>query len=111
MPNGRPTDLYILFFRCRARQPQRGEIRQPRASEAKPWVRDKIERKAPRGRDSSIPDIALVEFDFVTLQQYPELVLIGHLAMVLLLICDTRTHLADVGLADRKRAVSRLPVK
>ena len=37
----------------------------------------------------------------MTFQQYPELVLIRHLAMMFILIRDLRSHLADVGLADR----------
>ena len=53
---GSPDRMPILFS-LSSRQPQRGEIRKPRASEAKPWVNEQTCRKAPTGRDSFIPDV------------------------------------------------------
>ena len=43
------ADLRNRFlFRSRAREPQRGEIRQPRASAAKPWDASESDAKAQR---------------------------------------------------------------
>src|SRR5262245_55803714 len=68
-------------------------------------------RQAPSGRDSSIPDKALIKFDFMTRQKQPEFVLKRDLAVVLLLVGDVGFDPWSVGSANRERSIPRLPLK
>jgi len=60
-------------------------------------------------RVESIPHIPFVEFDFVTAQQLPELVLKRNLAMMFLLPGDVFAHGLNLRKADGENAVAVLP--
>ncbi len=62
------------------------------------------------GRDSLVPDVAIIKIYFVTIRKQLELVLERDLAVVLFLIGDVSFDLLDVGLADGIRTVPGLPV-
>ena len=73
-----------------------------------PW--ENAPKKSPNPeRVASIPQVRLVERDFVTFPQAPELVLKRQLAMVLLLARDVGAHFFDLGIADGEHAATALP--
>ena len=79
----------LRIERARGASPEWGEIRQPRASGAKPWVDEQIFREAPTGRDSSIPDMVgrfSIEFDYRVLHQQMEFVLKCRVVVMLVVI-------------------------
>src|SRR5689334_22355751 len=59
----------------------------------------------------SIPDVALIILDFVTVQKLAELVLVMHAGVVFVLVLDVDAHLLNVRRADRERAIAVLPVE
>ena len=60
-------------------------------------------------RVASVPDIRLVEGQFVPLQQPAELVLKRQLAVMLCLPLDVTTDFFDLGMTDGEDAVTALP--
>src|ERR1043166_8269613 len=71
-------------------------------------------RRPPKGfsfADGSIPNVFLVPFDFVSLQQRAQLVLKPNPAVMLLLSGDVLLHLFEIRLAHRKIRVAALPLE
>ncbi len=93
-------------------RPQRGHRQYPGAterSEGTPGT-DGPNRRSPEGATSrSVPHVPFVKFDLVLSQQVAKLLLERPPPVVLGLIADVARHVLNLGLADRKRPVSRLP--
>ena len=62
-------------------------------------------------RLSSIPDVLFIEFDAITIQEVPILVLESSAAVVFFLRCDIRYHVFSMCGTDREYAVTTLPVE
>src|SRR5882757_897065 len=67
-------------------------------------------RRPERAREL-IPDITLIKFNFVALQERAEFVLKRHSFVVFALGADVFPHFLHPGLAHRKRAITSLPIK
>ena len=68
-------------------------------------------KRVPKGRLNSIPQILLVEFDPVLLQQRQELLLERHIAMMLLLLADVANERVQLRHAHVERPIFFLPLE
>src|SRR5258705_9997518 len=60
-------------------------------------------------RVESVPDVTFVEFNLVTSQQLPKLILKGNLAMMFFLPGDVVAHRLNLREADRENPIAILP--
>ncbi len=78
-----------------------------------PGYRVHHRRPTPKGLKThaeSIPDKSFVEFDVVLLKHRAQLVLIGHLSMVVLMMDNVIADAWTLRLTDRERTVAGLPM-
>ena len=68
------------------------------------------QRGAAGDRVQSIPNVALIIFNFVRVEQLSELVLIGHGPMMVLLFPQIADRVWPLRLAQRERAITVLPI-
>ena len=104
------TPLDSLLATAHVRRPGSPEGR----SENSPAFQRRVSdggRTSPEGTAESFPQIALVVFNSVLLQQRNELVLKGHLAVVRLLIPDVGHNLIYLRNTHTERAILGLPGK
>src|SRR5215210_2812891 len=75
-----------------------------------PWVEQPTSPCGLKGRESpSIPQVPLVVFDLVGLEQRAELLLKGPDAVMFALVANVGPHVRDLRLAHREGPESRLP--
>src|SRR5713226_5408957 len=76
---------------------------------ANPWAGANGQTNPRSGWRLSVPQIPLVIFDSVRIEQRDQLFLEGHALVMPLLIGDVSLNLLDLRLTHAKRAVSTLP--
>src|ERR1700742_3012260 len=74
-----------------------------------PWVYGRHLPRPERPRESSVPHVALVKFDFISLEERTKLLLKRLDSMMLALVADVGSNVFDLRLAHRECTGSRLP--